>query len=428
LAAKAKAASPKDLAPSDAGLTADGSPAPGKLKEGAPTSRLRIAWSQRAPDMPVSRHRTAFDRGHRLALFEQYEKALSAFREAAKQKPDFAEAHLNIGWILSETGRSEEAFAVYDELVARFGTATELSLREQVAKAIYSKGVSLDELGRSEDAITVYDELLTRFGDAAFAASSIAGALVNKGSACGALGRSEDAIAAYDELLTRFGAATELSLRELVAAGLNNKGNTLSRFNRNVEAIAAYDEVLARFGTSDEPPLRESVAVALHNKGLILRQNPDLVSHETVQNGLVPGATTTPAGEPGQPRSRSALPVPEAGHELTRSAQTPAVEWPAAGWQELRGQRGAKKMHAIVDYLRVKWKPFLDATGAAVTLEILDQKDPGAGTALRRYLERHPMPEGLRFVPHDEVMNILAERPTRLVDVASCHRCYPGMQ
>ena len=159
----------------------------------------------------------------------------------------------------------------------------------------------------------------------------------------------------------------------------------------------------------------------------LTRQSSGLVSERDVQNGGVPGAIITPAEEFGSPRLSQRLPVPEAGHELTRPAQTPPVEWPTADWKTLREKGGVRKMHAIIDYLQVKWKPFLDATGAVVTLEILEQKDPGAGVALRRYLERHPMPSELRFVRHDELMNILAERPTRLVDIASCSRCSPGM-
>jgi tetratricopeptide (TPR) repeat protein len=41
----------------------------------------------------------------------------------------------NKGVTLGALDRSAEAIAVYDDLLARFGTATELPLREQVAKA-----------------------------------------------------------------------------------------------------------------------------------------------------------------------------------------------------------------------------------------------------------------------------------------------------
>ena len=40
-----------------------------------------------------------------------------------------------------------------EELLARFGTAVELPLREQVAKALTNKSVTLSTLNRSEDAI-----------------------------------------------------------------------------------------------------------------------------------------------------------------------------------------------------------------------------------------------------------------------------------
>jgi hypothetical protein len=39
-------------------------------------------------------------------------------------------------------------------------------MREQVARALSNKGLALDALGYSEKAIAVYDDLLTRFGSA----------------------------------------------------------------------------------------------------------------------------------------------------------------------------------------------------------------------------------------------------------------------
>ena len=173
---------------------------------------------------------------------------------------------------LTEDGKHEAAIAVYDDLLARFGTATELPLREQVAKALFNKGVRLGALGRSEDAIAVYDDLLASFGTATELPlrELVAKALFNKGVTLGALGRSEDEIAVYDDLLARFGTAPELPLREQVAKALFNKGVTLGALGRSEEAIAVYDDLLARFGTATELPLRELVAKALFNKGVTL--------------------------------------------------------------------------------------------------------------------------------------------------------------
>lgn len=47
---------------------------------------------------------------------------------------------LPLGFTLGVLGRSEEAIAVYDDVVARFGAASELLLREGVATALANKG------------------------------------------------------------------------------------------------------------------------------------------------------------------------------------------------------------------------------------------------------------------------------------------------
>jgi tetratricopeptide (TPR) repeat protein len=93
-----------------------------------------------------------------------------------------------------------------------------------------TKGTPSAGSGRSEDAIAVYDDVFARFGAASELAlrEPVARALVNKGDALGRLGRSEDAIAVYDDVIARFGQASELALRELVAQALINKGDALT--------------------------------------------------------------------------------------------------------------------------------------------------------------------------------------------------------
>jgi hypothetical protein len=48
----------------------------------------------------------------------------------------------NVGVLLGELGRSEEALAVYGDVVARFGEAPEPAVGEPVAKALVNKGIS----------------------------------------------------------------------------------------------------------------------------------------------------------------------------------------------------------------------------------------------------------------------------------------------
>ena len=183
-----------------------------------------------------------------------------------------AQALVGKGFRLGALGRSEEAIAVYDEVIGRFGATSDPALRQQVAKALVNKGFRLGLLGRSEEAITVYDNVVDRFGTTSELAlrEQVARALVNKGARLGVLGRSEEAITVYDNVVSRFETASDSALRERVARALVNKGGRLSVLGRSAEAIKVYEDAVGRFGTANEPAIREQVSRALLNKGGIL--------------------------------------------------------------------------------------------------------------------------------------------------------------
>ena len=185
---------------------------------------------------------------------------------------DFAFARFNEGYAFGQLGRSEEAIAAYDDIVARYGAAREAALRERVVRALVNKGVRLGALNRIDEEIAVYDEVIAGYGAAREAAlrEEVARALVNKGVALGHLNRHEEAIKVYDDVVAHYGAASEVTLRQLVAMALVNKGVRLRELHRSEEAIAAYDDVVARFGAASEAGLREEVAIALVNKGITL--------------------------------------------------------------------------------------------------------------------------------------------------------------
>jgi tetratricopeptide (TPR) repeat protein len=190
--------------------------------------------------------------------------------ELAPAQLSAAQALYDKGVALSALGRSAAEIAVYDDLLARFGSTTELPLRELVAKALVNKGFTLGSLGRSEEAIAVYDDVLARFGSATELPllEPVTKALYEKGLTLSYSDRSAEEIAVYDDLLARFGSTTELPLRELVAKALYEKGLALGSLGRGEEAIAVYDDLFARFGGATELPLRELAAQALYNKGL----------------------------------------------------------------------------------------------------------------------------------------------------------------
>ena len=173
---------------------------------------------------------------------------------------------------LEDQNRTEEALAVYDEVVRRFGTSENPALLERVATALFFKGITLGTMNRPEEKLAVYDEVVHRFGTSENPAllEPLAKALVNKGVTLGTMNRPKEELAVYDEVVHRFGTSENPALLEPLAKALFFKGVTLGTMNRPEEALAAYDEVVHRFGTSENPALLEPLAKALFFKGVTL--------------------------------------------------------------------------------------------------------------------------------------------------------------
>ena len=67
--------------------------------------------------------------------------------------------------IAANLHRYEEAIATYNDLITRFGNSQDKIIQEQVANALYSKGVVLGILHRYEEARAELEELVYRFKD-----------------------------------------------------------------------------------------------------------------------------------------------------------------------------------------------------------------------------------------------------------------------
>jgi tetratricopeptide (TPR) repeat protein len=257
----------------------------------------------------------------RLISYDQIIARLDEADEPTLQaREDAAEALLNKGLTFGETGRDNGiAAAIYDAVVERFGKDVELPLRVRVAKALFNKALAMHELGRDEDAIADLDELLFRCCNASELPlqEQAARAFYNKGTV---VSSGEEAIKVFGELVARYGTSNEPTLRQQVVRALVGKGVHLAKLGMPDEAITAFDEVRARLGEVAELTQLErmSLAAASREKARLERQISDLVAEQNVQDSPVPGEPTTPAGEPGSPRPRSALPVLQTSHELTR--------------------------------------------------------------------------------------------------------------
>lgn len=138
-----------------------------------------------------------------------------------------------------------------------------------VAQALLNRGITQSELKQHESAIATYDEVLRRFGEATEPAirELVAGAMLNKGVIHSEHKRYEAAITTYDEVIRRLKDISEPALRELLAMVYVNKGNTQIEMKLYEAAISSYDELPLRFNAASEPAFRGRVTTALNGAG-----------------------------------------------------------------------------------------------------------------------------------------------------------------
>jgi tetratricopeptide (TPR) repeat protein len=201
--------------------------------------------------------------GHAKAELQTYNQVLERFGIATDPalRKDVAQALINIGIAMNAQGQYTEEIAAYDDLLRRFGTDPAPSLRVKVAQALNNKGVTLNTLNKREEGIAVYDELVARFSASVELPLRIkvAYALINKGDSLNSLNRYADEIEAYNELFKRFSTATELPLRILVARSLAQKSAVFRRLNQNDDAAHALKQLEENFGDASEVGLNEIV-------------------------------------------------------------------------------------------------------------------------------------------------------------------------
>ncbi len=173
-------------------------------------------------------------------------------------------ALFNKGVVLGHQGKSEEAIAVYDDLVRRFDDSRDPPSKENLAKALFNKGSRLAELSRPGEALAVYDELIKRFASAAEprVVEALAKAMVNRGIALARLTRFDEAIADFDDVVILWGESPNPFFRERTALALLNKATALIKLGRPEGAMAAYEEIINRFAEDTAAEMLKQMSVA----------------------------------------------------------------------------------------------------------------------------------------------------------------------
>ena len=150
----------------------------------------------------------------------------------------------------------------FDRLPSRLAHGGDPSLLEEVAMALFNKGITLGQLERPDHAIAACDDLVARCGDRTEPGivEQVAKALVYKGITLGRLERPDDAIAAYDDLVARCGDRTEPGIVEQVAIALVRKAFTQATTDRMNDAAQTLDDLEDRYG--DKLPAQMAEAVS----------------------------------------------------------------------------------------------------------------------------------------------------------------------
>jgi tetratricopeptide (TPR) repeat protein len=139
--------------------------------------------------------------------------------------------------------------------------------QENLAQALFSKGVILGELNESIKEIEVYEEIDRRFKEnkSEKIQEQVVKALFNKGFRLGQMNENEQSIEVYEELDKRFKENKSEKIQEQVAKALLNRGIRLGQMNENTPALKIYKELVKRFNESKNEKIQTTVSQSLIN-------------------------------------------------------------------------------------------------------------------------------------------------------------------
>ena len=113
------------------------------------------------------------------------DEAVACYRRALELKPDYAEAHNNLGNALKDQGKLDEAVACYRRA---------LELKPDYAEAHNNLGIALNDQGKLDEAVACYRRALELKPDYAEAHSNLGVALNDQG-------KLDEAVACYRRAL-----------------------------------------------------------------------------------------------------------------------------------------------------------------------------------------------------------------------------------
>lgn len=140
-----------------------------------------------------------------------------------------------------EAGRDAEAIELCDQILVRI-ESLHPELRRRCLDALTRKAHHLHRLGRYQEALALNNAAVLRYGDALETSllKDIAYAMLNRGFNLDKLGRHEEEVIAYTELIERFSDASVRYIKQRVSMARFSLGVTLADLGRAAEAEAVY--------------------------------------------------------------------------------------------------------------------------------------------------------------------------------------------
>jgi tetratricopeptide (TPR) repeat protein len=232
------------------------------------------------------------------------DEAIAHYQQAIELRPGYAEAHYNLGRLLAQKGQLDDAVTHYEKA---------LEINPADAEAQNNLGVTLFGSGRVEEAIAHYQDALKIRPDYAEASCNLANALLSKGDLDGAI--------------ARYSACLALSPNQ--AEAQYDLASALLRKGRNDEAIAHYKKVLelrpdsadahANLGSAFLAKGRARDAIAAYRNAL--RVSPENVPAQSNLAWLL-ATSSDPSLRNG---SEAVLLAEQADSESSRSENHPTV-------------------------------------------------------------------------------------------------------
>ena len=211
--------------------------------------------------------------GNSYKELKMYDEALASYSHALRLNPNLAEVYSNRGIVFNEIKKYQEALQEYDKAIA---------MKANLASAYSNRGIALSELNRLDEALSSYtraieinpydseaysnrgitlnelkkfDEALADYDRAIEINPSFAEAYSNRGNTLKELNRLDDALASYD---------LAIQINPLFAEAYSYRGIALTEQKRIDEALASFDRVIE---------IKPDSAEAFYNRGVNLEQS-----------------------------------------------------------------------------------------------------------------------------------------------------------